>query len=638
MEDHFERVLDAAVGSNKRSHEDTQQQMRNPAKRKKAGGSSSSSSLSKQEIDSLLANADAQEIDHLDARALKSMVNTLEKLIRKNALLRSKYADTPEKFMDSEVALDEELTKWKQVAASPALYPHLVELEVVPMLLALFAHENLDIRLDVISLLADLTDVDDADASLQATLLLVNALMEHKLLSLLVTNLYQLDVPDIDDKEEEAAGIYNSLQILENLADLEPKACEQVCATTEVFPFLLKQVTGKRRFSQNKLYASEILSILLQSGAQSREKFIVLAVADADTSAKKSKRNEKAKPADLMDELLQAIAPYRKRDPSSEEEEEFVENLVNSLCSVLLLPAAQNHFRHLEGLELVLRCMKDRTQYVFRGALRILDHAIIGNKRNCERLVEVGGLKILFSVFMGKKTAKVKNKKVKGAEKAKEEENIMSIMASLCALLTPEAKYDVFDRFHAKFVENDMEKMDRLVDLFAKYHHRVAQSDLAEKSEYDDDEDEEDERYLRRLDAGLFTLQRIAHAVAHLCHFSKKNRAYVMVKFHERSIDMELLSQILREQLEMLVSSSSDAVEDEAAAKSTNGSEKEKEAAQKKLLSQLLETLKLEDSSSSAAEDEDAAVKDDEARADAEVEEDEEKPVQHGDRDESNTA
>uniref|UniRef100_K3X709 Beta-catenin-like protein 1 N-terminal domain-containing protein n=1 Tax=Globisporangium ultimum (strain ATCC 200006 / CBS 805.95 / DAOM BR144) TaxID=431595 RepID=K3X709_GLOUD len=595
MDDHFERVLDAAGGgADKRARDGAAESQQQTKKRKHAA---SAAPLSKQELDLLLATATAQDMDQLDARALKSMATALDKLIKKNALLRSKYADMPEKFMDSEVALDDELTKWKQVAAAPALYPHVVELDVMPMLLGLFAHENIDIRLDVIALLAELTDVDDADASLEPTRVLVKALLDYNLLSLLVTNLYQLDVPDIEHKDEEAAGVYNSLQILENVADLEPSACEQVCKNTQILPFLMQQVRAKRPFGQNKLYASEILSILLQSGPQPRKTFMTREAEDDKDSKKVVKQ------VDLMDELLQAIAPYRKRNPATDEEEEFVENLVNSLCSVLLVPSAQTHFRHLEGLELVLRCMKDRTQFVFRGALRILDHAIMSNARNCERLVEVGGLKILFSVFMGKKTAKIKNKKVKGTEKAKEEENTMSIMASLCALLTPEAKYDVFDRFHAKFVENDMEKVDRLVDLFVKYHQRVAQSDGVE-AEDDEDEEDEDERYLRRLDAGLFTLQRITHAMAHLCHFSKKTRAYVMVKFHERSIDMELLSQILEEQLEMLLSSTST---DDADLKAENdgndgetkfatgGSEKEKEEAQRKLLMRLLETLRLDD-------------------------------------------
>lgn len=588
MEDHFARVLDS---SSKRPHEEdsTNDVHSQQVRRKKAA----SSALSTQELDALVSRASAQEMDQLDARALKSMANALDKLIHKNALLRSKYPDAPEKFMDSEVALDEELTKWKQVAAAPAaLYPQLVELEAVPMLLGLFAHENLDIRLDVIALLADLTDVDDEaeEGAAEARLVFVNALLEHKLLTLLVANLQQLDIPDIDDKEEEAAGIYNTLQILENLADLEPKTCAQVCATTPIFSFLLKQVGSKRKFSQNKLYASEILSILLQSGAEPQKQFIRLEPVAEKTDDKKKTKVKDAK-VDLLEDLLQAIAPFRKRDPTSEEEEEFVENLVNSLCSVLLLPSAQNHFRRLEGIELVLRCMKDRAQYVFRGALRILDHTMMGNARNCERLVEVGGLKILFSVFMGKKkSAKSKNKRAKGAEKAKEEENIMSIMTSLCALLTPEAKYDVLDRFHAKFVENDMEKLDRVVDLFVKYLNRVEQSDLAE-DDGDEDEEDEDERYLRRLDAGLFTLQRITHVVAHLCAFSKKNRAYVMVKFHERSIDMDVLTQILKEQLEMLGPEAAAG----AAGKEDAGTEEEdrkKVLAQKQLLLRLLDTLR----------------------------------------------
>lgn len=598
MEDHFARVLDASSSSNnnKRPHDDDSNNVHQhqQLRRKKAA----SSSLSTQELDALVSTASAQEMDQLDARALKSMANALDKLVRKNALLRSKYPDAPEKFMDSEVVLDEELTKWKQVAAAPAaLFPQLVELQVVPMLLGLFAHENLDIRLDVIALLADLTDVDDeaeAGAS-EARLVFVHALLEHKLLTLLVANLQQLDIFDVDDKEEEAAGIYNTLQILENLADLEPKTCAQVSSTTPVFHFLLKQVGSKRKFSQIKLYASEILSILLQSGPEPQDQFIKLEPATKETNK-----------VDLLDDLLQAIAPYRKRDPVSEEEEEFVENLVNSLCSVLLLPAAQTHFRRLEGIELVLRCLKDRAQYVFRGALRILNHTMMDNARNCERLVEVGGLKILFSVFMGKKkAAKSKNKRAKGAEKAKEEENIMSILASLCALLTPEAKYDVLDRFHVKFVENDMEKLDRVVDLFVKYLSRVEQSDLAEdedEDEDDEDEEDEDERYLRRLDAGLFTLQRITHVVAHLCAASKKNRAYVMVKFHEHSIEMDVLTQILKEQLAMLGPESAAGVQEEGAAAAADEDMK-KVLAQKQLLLRLLGTL-AEESTRAAVSDE----------------------------------
>lgn len=523
------------------------------SKRARVGGASSE--LSRREIAALVDAGERTEIAALDARAVKAMAKALQKRIRQNALLREKHADEPAKFMDSEVELDVELARWKPVAAAPMLYPQLVELGVAPMLLGLLAHENLDIRLSVISLLSELTDADEAEEnSLAAAVDLAKHLVEQKLLPLLVSNLYQLSSTAKDDEseeeDEEAAGIYNSLQILENLADLTPHMSERVASDTPIFQFLMSQVVPKRRFSQNKLYASEILSIVLQSGPKPRDAFVkpqTLHVVDGDSTRHKDKKKSKAE-VDLMDELLQAIAPYRKKDPSSDEEEEFVENLVNSLCSILLSPSAQQHFRRLEGLELMLRCLKDRKLFIFPAALRVLDHATMDNARNCERLVEVGGLKSIFSVFMGRKSAKASNNKKR--DKAKEEENVVGIVTSMCAFVHVDAKYDVFDRLHAKFVESDMEKVDRLVDLFSKYLNRVANS-----TQVDDDDEEQDneDRYLLRLDAGLFVLQRIAFVIAHLCEFSKKLQAYVVVKFHERNVELENLRLVLAEQLELLV-------------------------------------------------------------------------------------
>ncbi|CAI5736250.1 unnamed protein product [Peronospora destructor] len=553
-------------------------------------------------ISAIIDRAEAQEGDALDARALKSMVNSLKKQVQRNALSREKYADEPTKFLASELALDSELTRWKQVAAKPELFAVMTELHVPRMLLGLFAHDNLDIRLAVISILAELTDVDDAAESLEPTRSLTQHLMDEKLLPLLVTNLFQLaaasDKVNADQMDEEMTGIYNSLQILENLADLEPKVCVEVVDKTAVLPFLLKQVASAKMFSQNKLYASEILSILLQSGPEPREKFVAWMGNERPKEEKEIvTKNEKSSKVDLMDDLLQALAPYRKKDPASDEEEELVGNLVNALCSILLLPEAQKQFRRLEGLELLLRCMKDRKRFMFSGALRVMDHALMGNARNCERLIEVGGLRSVFSVFMGRhgKYESSSNKKAsRASERTKEEENAANLIASMCAWVRENAPADGYDRLYAKFVENDMEKIDRLVDLFAKYHERVERSGHLDGDE--NEEEDEDSHYLRRLDAGLFVLERIAFVVAHLCRFSKKLRAYVMVKFHERNMDSESLTAILREQLAILVA-------DEAIEKNDDGpnanevmevvNAKAKEA-QKAQLRQLLKTLEAE--------------------------------------------
>lgn len=600
MEAHFERVLaDEASRSSSSSDGGA------AAKRRKTTSSSrvasTATATQAAHIEQLLEQADKQDIAVLDARAVKSMASALQKLIRTNALQRSKYAETPTKFMDSEVALDEELAKWKAVASAPTLYAQVIELGVLPMLLGLFTHENLDIRLDVLSLLADWTDVDEADFSLEPTRQLVTELLRHKLLPLLVTNLVQLAqeaTAGAAGGEEEAVGMYNSMQILENLADIAPDSCEQVSVQTEIFAWLLAQLGGKQPFSQNKLYASEILSILLQSSVAARQRFI----QKKEAKHKSSKKNEDQ---DALDQLLQAIAPYRKKNPATEEEEELVENLLNSLCSVLLVREAQDRFRHLEGLELMLRCLKDNKLVVFRGALRVLDHAVMGNERNSERLIEIGGLKSLFSVLMGKKSgsAASKKKKNKQAERSQVEENVTSLVASFCGLLRPDAKHDVYDRFHAKFVEKDMEKMDRLVDLFVKYHTRVEQSSFQEDEDNDDaEEDAEaaaDERYLRRLDAGLFVLQRIAFVVAHLCQFSRRHQAYVMIKFHERNVDMEALTQILREQVETM-QRDLDGASTADSKKSQDQSEQEAKTTQNRKLMALVEALEASQAADSA--------------------------------------
>ncbi|KAJ0411365.1 hypothetical protein ATCC90586_004351 [Pythium insidiosum] len=556
MDAHFERVLSASKrhGDDGSAPRDSAQ----PAKRARRADE-----LSGAQIQSILARADAQAIEELDAKALKSMALALDKAIRRNALQRSKYSDAPAKFMESEVALDEELRRWRAVAAQPALYSDLLALEVVPLLLGLCSHENLDVRLDVINLLADLTDLDEDPSALAPTKALVERLVALEFLPLLVRTLADLDAEAQqhaaderagagrgEEEEEEAnpsaTGVFHALQIIENLVDVLPEASVPLCHDTSVFDVLLRMIAPSRTrdaasaISSSTLYASEILSILLQAEQRNRDVFL---------------QQQSSKAASRLDTLLEAVAPFRKRDPRDENEGELLENLWNALCSLLLERRGQDLFRRLEGLELVLRCLRDNTRFVFSGALRVLDHALLLHTKNCVHWVGIGGLKPLFAVFMGKKKAKAKAQTPSAsdqkAQRAKAVENVTSALASLCLTLQRDAPHDAFERFHAKFLELDMEKMDRLVDLFVQYEGRVRAA--AAREEDDDEEaDDEDERYLQRLDAGLFVLQRVALVLAHVAAFSRRLRAYVMVKFHERNADVAAIGAVLREQLELL--------------------------------------------------------------------------------------
>ena len=197
-----------------------------------------------------------------------------------------------------------------------------------------------------------------------------------------------------------------------------------------------------RKFDANKLYASEILAILMQSEPENVVRLSNLSGMDG------------------VDMLLQVIAYYKRRVPSGLEEEECVENLFNALCAVMNdNNANREKFCKSEGFELMLRCMRER-KHAAPCALRALDFATIDSPANCERLVEVlsgrvparrasshdetttlplqiGGLKTVFPAFMGR--GAVKPRALPGGKKRKRgldekrtcEEHVISIIASL---------------------------------------------------------------------------------------------------------------------------------------------------------------------------------------------------------------
>ncbi len=55
----------------------------------------------------------------------------LERKIKENQQMRTKHADEPGKFMDSEIELFEELHKLRELAAAPELYSDFVKLHGV---------------------------------------------------------------------------------------------------------------------------------------------------------------------------------------------------------------------------------------------------------------------------------------------------------------------------------------------------------------------------------------------------------------------------------------------------------------------------------------------------------------------------
>ncbi|KAB0350236.1 hypothetical protein FD754_015093 [Muntiacus muntjak] len=212
-----------------------------------------------------------EEEEPLDESSVKKMILTFEKRSYKNQELRIKFPDNPEKFMESELDLNDIIQEMHVVATMPDLYHLLVELNAVQSLLGLLGHDNTDILSDlssvaVVDLLQELTDIDTLHESEEGAEVLTDALVDGQVVALLVQNLERLD----ESVKEEADGVHNTLAIVENMAEFRPEMCTEA-AQQGLLQWLLKRLKAKMPFDANKLYCSEVLAILLQDNDENRE-------------------------------------------------------------------------------------------------------------------------------------------------------------------------------------------------------------------------------------------------------------------------------------------------------------------------------------------------------------------------------
>lgn len=347
---------------------------------------------------------------------------------------------------------------------------------------------------------------------------LVNTLIENNVLELLVQNLQRLS--DSDDQDEMAA-VYNTLATVENMIEVEPKVAEMICEKTRVLKWLLGKLKV-REFDSNKQYAAEILSILLQNSEANQKKLGQM---------------------NGVDVVLQAVAMYKSKDPKSGDEEEMVENLFDCLCCLLMPLENKERFVKAEGVELMIIIIKQK-KLAYGSAIRALDFAMTNYPPACERFVDVLGLKTAFAAFMGKIPMSKKNKKERYQEEL--EERVISLIASLFGGILRGSRRE---RLLSKFVENECEKIDRLMELYIRYSDRVKEeTKRMDELELDDLEMDGDERYNRKLESGLYTLQSIAIILGHLwCSEHPRMRARIELLLKQQKLTKSDVKDILLE-------------------------------------------------------------------------------------------
>jgi beta-catenin-like protein 1 len=471
--------------------------------------------LSSSERDKLLQMLEQESsTEELDETSLKRMLSQLEKRISKNQEMRIKYPDHPEKFMESEIELNDAVQELHVIATQSDFYHVLVNMNGINLLMGLLTHENTDISIAVISLIQELTDVDTLTESEQQATFLIDALAEQQIVSLLVQNMDRLD----ENVKEEADGIHNSLAIVENMTEFRPTLCVDACKQG-LLTCLLKRLKIKSPFGSIRLYCSELMSILLQNHDENRQMLGEL---------------------EGIDILLQQLAYYKRHDPQTSEEFEYMENLFSCLCSSLMFAPNRQRFLKGEGPHLMNIMLKERKTSRI-GALRTLDFAMTGieGKENCQKIVDILGLRAIFPLFM----KPPKGNKRSGETRAENEEHVISCIASLVRNCTGSNRQRVLN----KFTENDHEKVDRLMELHFQYFERIQS---ANNNLEDDDDEDVDEAYLRRLDAGLFTLQLIDYIIIEIASSTTNIpsiRQRIMQILNLRNTSTDSIKTIIRE-------------------------------------------------------------------------------------------
>ncbi|GIX60778.1 beta-catenin family protein 1, putative [Babesia caballi] len=472
-----------------------------------------------------------EERECITASNLRRHVSLFEKRLLRNQQVRLEYTDDPERWVKSEVDLDEQIGWFRDLSTQPELFRQFEELGGLRMLREALSHPNIDIAIAALTVLTELLDPETL-VRLEGAERFLKALKELSLHTQCVATLLKIDE---DNGELDYDGVRSALELLENLLELFPSVAEDLSANRELLGFLLRRMKSSKtvEYDSNRVHAAEILCILLQ---QSEACLTLVGSSEVDG----------------IDKLLRIITVFRKKDPEGVEEEELVENAFQCLCSLMLIPSNRLSFGKLQGVKLLIRLIKERRS-TYRQAITLLDYALLDCPENCAIFVSGMGLKSVFSVLMRKG---VRSKPGSEDEK-REDEHVLGVLHSLCAHSTGTDLARVLN----KFVEHKYEKLERIIELHNKY---TALSRAAEKSAGQRSSsvrsmysalnvDEANQEYLDRYEAGLSICQLVDCILLRLYNMGNSNlSSCLLVLLHNKGVEMQDIFENISDYLEHL--------------------------------------------------------------------------------------
>ncbi|OEU17164.1 hypothetical protein FRACYDRAFT_207489 [Fragilariopsis cylindrus CCMP1102] len=504
-------------------------------------------------IEELEKKVEGSSVLELSAKGVQAASKSLDSIYKKNAMKRAEYPNQPEQYMDSELALYEQLNALQALATDTTVYKYILNSNLMPTLIQLLGHENMDVCSSVVSLLIEWIDpslVEEDPAVLPLLKTFADTTMEGWML--IAGNLVKFQKDD-DSQDKNLKGVDNTLSLMENLLELDAVLAPEG---------ILEKNVSVQNVMANE---SNIVSWLFfnaentdnhsnQNDSLKARCFELLALFSQSTDLYKRKDTF----VNGIEILLQSIAIYRKKQPEADEEIEILENSCMCLSSSITFSKVNlSSFLMGHGVELVIRCLKEKI-HAGGSSLKLLD--FFGDdkvyKEAAERLVVAGALKFLFPIFGGSrypKPAAIQTISIKAKRKWLHELKVQTIRIfyALTFQLDSESPKEAMPRFISKFVEDDMKYTDRLIELLLEYDER------ARKAEYQffrsdiEDTINDDQVALAAFDAKLSgggdICHRLAAITAYICANSKRCHERVLLQLKMKQSGMSLIKDTLHE-------------------------------------------------------------------------------------------
>lgn len=412
-------------------------------------------------------------------------------------------------------------------------------LKFYTVLIPLLNHPNSDIGNDVVAVLHELFYEEEAfvDGDFVRCLAQIarRCMVQADLFGLFYVHLNNLMALEARADMDDYQAVYQIMQIIESLLEMNSFLSDEQFTVSfyakleqsmliALFASLMKQdpkAVAEQPFSAtmppadyaNRLFATELTSTLVQVTTMD-----LASDSGQVASAAASLLRHATEAVAMIELVLVSVSPYHGRDPSDSDEQEYLFNLFDILGALLLKfpPARQSFIGKLcQGFELMLLMLKGLNIARIR-AIQLVDYALAGGEESVAvKFMDVGGIKLLGPILMGKGSAallKSYPKLVKSPDQ--DETHACSILASLFNFIPKNST--AYFRLLAKFAESSGDKFLRLVELHEKYEQKVALFNKLHDRPVDGTDDTE--WVLDVLNSGMFTLQAVDTCLLMLTH------------------------------------------------------------------------------------------------------------------------